>query len=91
MNINKETSICKEHFNDEFEIILKNIVNITKDYFSKENDYNTIKNPIEQYVLMYTSNKDRKYIANAIKGILYNYKISTKEIDNEIKKLNKLI
>lgn len=95
MNIEQEMKIWEERSNDDFGKLLKSVIKLTNDYFSGDIDEDGlfIKNPIQYYSTMYSVDGNRKYVLNAIRGILYNYDIigNDKGVDSLIKQLQELI
>lgn len=95
MDIEQEMKLWEERSKDEFGMTIKEIIENTNKFFAPELDEDGIltKNPIEHYAAMYAIDGHRKYIANSIKGILYNYDIlgNYKNIKLLVEKLEKLI
>ena len=95
MNIEEDMKIWEERSNDEFGSLLKSVIKLTNEYFTSDIDEDgmTVKNPIQYYSTLYTFDGNRKYVLNAIRGILYNYDIlgNDKEVDSLIKQLNEII
>ena len=76
---------------NKFLNVFQEIVSLSNYYFEKyKDDKGHIINPISKYI-SYIS--DKRFVANSIKGILYNYRIlgKDKEIDNLVDKLFNLI
>ena len=95
MNIEQEIKIWEERSNDEFGTLLKSVIKLTNEYFSSDIDEDGIfvKNPIQYYSTLYAVDGNRKYVLNAIRGILYNYDIigNDKGVDSLIKQLYELL
>ena len=93
MNIEQEMKLWEERSNDKFGQILKNIKELTNDYFvAEEDEYGMISTPIDDYIAAYAVYGNRKRTAHSIHGILYNYDIlgNYPEIENMVNELLKL-
>ena len=95
MNIEQKMKVWEERSNDEFGKLVKSVIELTNDYFTPYEDTNgiIITNPIQYYYTMYALDGNRKYVLNAINGILYNYDITgnDKGVDSLIRQLTKII
>ena len=95
MNIDAEMKLWEERSNDEFGKLLKSIIELTNDYFAPDVDEDGMfmKNPLEYYATLYSVDGNRKYVFNAVNGILYNYDITgnDKSVESLLMDLRKLI
>ena len=94
MNLDEKMKLWEERSNDEFGKILKEIKELTKDYFCAEEDEDgNYSTPISNYIVAYSLDGNRKYTASVIKNILENWDIlgNDKGVDSLVKELESLI
>ena len=94
MTLEQEMELWEVRSNDEFGTLLKKIKESCVDFFvAEEDEFGMKSTPLDTYIALYSLDGNRKYIANSVKGILWNYDIlgNYKNIEKLVNKLFTLI